>query len=315
MSAAPEQRRRLGNTGLTVPPIVFCAAPLGNVGRVITDQAKLALCGEWFEHVASPVVIDVAIEHGDGKALEVLGRILKRLEISPEEITIQLSVADPSRCRASGKMHGDISVCWDFSRSLLDDAYHPKLICLENPSDSALRYARGLKALGAVLGVGVVAQDASSLAMRGDGGEFDCVTLRSGSSIMRHSPEIIAAMSELGRRDVPIIMSGVFEGGFLVGGNRLEGRLLNAEDGKDRSLLAWRKSFVALCDGHGVSPAHACIQFALALPGVVAVRLTSSYADRIAENVHSVRQKVPPNFWGSMKEEGLLSSDLPLSFE
>jgi D-threo-aldose 1-dehydrogenase len=118
-------------------------------------------------------------------------------------------------------------------------------------------------------------------------------------------------MAELEARQIPIIVSGVFDGGFLVGGNRLDGRVLSAEDPADRSLLTWRTSFAALCHGHGVTPAQASIQFALSGPGVVAVVLNSSHPDRAADNIAFVERTVPDAFWASMKEEGLLAADYP----
>src|SRR5436190_1774479 len=110
------------------------------------------------------------------------------------------------------------------------------------------------------------------------------IVLTGGCTLLRHPAERRASMAELAARQIPIIGSGVFDGGFLVGSNRLDGRVPSAEDPADRSLLAWRASFAALCHGHGVTPVQACIQFALAGPGVVAVMLTSSHADRVAEN-------------------------------
>ena len=47
-------------------------------------------------------------------------------------------------------------------------------------------------------------------------------------------------------------------------------------------------------------------------PSVVAVLVESSYPDRVAENINSVCQKVPDNFWASMKEEGLLAKEWQL---
>ena len=111
--------------------------------------------------------------------------------------------------------------------------------------------------------------------------------------------------------EIPIILTGVFGGGFLVGGNRLDGQTVSLDNDAERRSIAWRKAFVSLCDGHGITPSHACIQFALSLPGVVAVQIDSSYSDRVAENICSVFVEVPANFWASMREEGLLSVDLP----
>ena len=138
----------------------------------------------------------------------------------------------------------------------------------------------------------------------------DWITVACGPTLMRHPPNLLASLAEIQRRQIPVIISGVFEGGFLVGANRLDGRLLRSEDDPDRSTLAWRKAFVALCDGHGISPAHACIRFALALPGVVAVRVESSYADRVAQ-IRSSLTEVSANFWASMQEEGLLRTGIP----
>jgi D-threo-aldose 1-dehydrogenase len=307
MAALLDQHRLLGETGLSAPPIVFGTSALGNVGRVITEQSKLAICGEWFQKVAPPVMIEVAYEHGNGMALEVLGRILQRMEIGNDEVILCLSVGRSELAAASDVVH----LHWEKSCRLLGDDYCPKLISIAPGSEDALQAAIELKAAGDVRGIGLEVSDGSEL-NRAAAAEADWFSLRGGFTIMRHGPELLKSMVSIDGRHIPIIVAGVFERGFLVGGNRLDGRVLSSEDTADRSLLAWRKSFVALCDGHGISPAHACVQFGLSAPGVVAVTLESSYADRVAENVAAVTRSVPPNLWQSMKEEGLLAEDYPI---
>jgi D-threo-aldose 1-dehydrogenase len=168
-----------------------------------------------------------------------------------------------------------------------------------------------LKASGLVFGIGLEFSDFAGVTGSAVT-DFDWITLRGGCTILRHPPEVLAFMAKLAPRQIPVIASGVFERGFLVGGNRLDGCALNPQDAADRSRLAWRKSFVALCDGHGISPAQASVQFVLSAPSVVAVTLESSYVDRVAENVSAVSRKAPPNFWQSMKEEGLLDENYPI---
>jgi D-threo-aldose 1-dehydrogenase len=68
---------------------------------------------------------------------------------------------------------------------------------------------------------------------------------------------------------------------------------------------------VALCHGHGITPARACIEFALSAPGIAAVAINTSHRDRIAENVASAITPVPSVFWSSMKDERLLAEDYP----
>ena len=135
--------------------------------------------------------------------------------------------------------------------------------------------------------------------------------LANSLTVMRHPPELLAFVAELAAKDVAIINSAVFHAGFLVGGKYFDYRVVSPENDADRPLFAWRKSFVALCEAHGVSPMHACVQFGLSVPGVVAVALNTSHADRIRENVAAVSTPVPPQFWASLKEEGLLAKDYP----
>jgi D-threo-aldose 1-dehydrogenase len=288
----------LSLSGRPVPPIVFGTAALGNVPHVIPEQRKLEICGEWFQQVESPVFIDAAYAHGDGLALEVLGRMLQRLDVKGDEVVIHLTL-DANR----------VADNWEKSCRLLGSKYRPKLVSICNADESAWRAISQLKAAALVLGTGVVARDLGSLSSLTP--SVDWVVLTGGFTPMRHPAELLASMAELAARKIPVVVSGVFDGGFLVGNNRLDGRVLSAEDPADRSLLTWRTSFAALCHGHGITPAQACIQFALSGPAVVAVLLNSSHPDRVAENIASVERAVPDAFWESMKEEGLLAADYP----
>jgi D-threo-aldose 1-dehydrogenase len=277
---------------------VFGTAALGNVPQVIPEQRKLEICGEWFQHVEPPVFIDTAYRHGDGLALEVLGRMLRRLDLEVDQVVFHLTL-DADR----------VADDWEKSCRLLGSKYRPKLVSVCDADENAWRAVGELKSAGLVIGAGVATRDFGALISLAP--SPDWMVLTGGLTLMRHRAGLLASMAELAARQIPIIVSGVFDGGFLVGSNRLDGRVPSAEDPADRSLLTWRTSFVALCHGHGVTPAQACIQFALSRPGVVAVLLNSSHPDRVAENASYVQRLVPDLFWASMKEEGLLATDYP----
>ncbi|MEO7403980.1 MAG: aldo/keto reductase [Burkholderiales bacterium] len=312
MKILRDQQRAFGGTGLSVPPIAFGTAALGNVSCVVPDQTKLAICGEWFRGVEPPVLIDVAYGYGNGMALEVLGRALRRLDIASAEIVICLNLGcSSSRDVAERPNYAQINECWAKSCRLLGDAYQPKLVSISDADEEAWRAVSELKAAGSVRGVGLVASDLRAAKEQARTIDLDWITLAGGCTLMRHSPEVFAVMAELAERQIPLIVAGVFDGGFLAGDNQLDGRTLNPDDPANRTWFAWRKAFVALCDGHGISPAQACIQFSLSAPGVVAVLLDSSYPDRVAANIESVRQEVPENFWASLREEGLLVTGFP----
>jgi D-threo-aldose 1-dehydrogenase len=299
MKISAAQRRPLGATGLAVPPIIFGTAALANQPGVIAEQRKLAICGEWFQHIEPPVFVDVSYRHGDGMALEVLARLLRRLDITRDEVVIHLSM-DSERVEQD----------WKKSCLLLDDEFCPKLLSIVDATKDAWQIANDLRHSARICGMGLVYSDGTTnFSLPPDA---DWLVLSQGLSVMHDPRTTLPFLSGLVDKSVPIIVSGVFGGGFLVGGNCLNGRLINSDDPSNRSLLAWRTAFVALCHGHGVTPAHACIQFALSAPGVVAVKLDSSHPDRVAANVQAVATKVPDAFWASMKEEGLLSTEFPI---
>src|SRR3954464_14928727 len=233
MMFSADQRRPFGSSALLAPPIVFGSSALGNVPRVIPEQRKLEICGEWFKHVEPPVFIEAAYKHGTGFALEVLGRMLRRLELMSDEVIIHLTLdADHT------------TEDWEKSCRLLGSEFQPKLVSICGTNESAWQAVWDLKAAGHVLGAGVATKNFDALSSLMS--SLDWIVLTGGFSVMRHSPVLLASMAELAARQIPIMVSGVFDGGFLVGSNHLDGRVLSADDPTDRSLLTWRTAFVAL---------------------------------------------------------------------
>jgi len=293
-----DQRRPLGRTGLSIPPTVFGTAALANLPRVIPEQRKLAICGAWFQNVEPPVFVDVSYDDGDGMSLEVLSRMLRHLEVAASEVAVHLTL--------DGKHFVDH---WEKSCRLLGGDYHPKLLSVRGADQRAIETLCDFKRSGRVSGVGIATNDLRAFDVSFP--EIDWIVLTQGFSLMHHPAELFSTMADFARRQISIIAKGIFGGGFLVGGNCLEGDLLSSDDEASRALFAWRTAFAALCYGHGITPAGACIQFALSAPGVVAIELNTSYPDRVAENIESATIKIPSAFWASMKEEGLMSPDYP----
>jgi D-threo-aldose 1-dehydrogenase len=341
--------RPLGKSGLVVPPIVFGCSALGNLYRVISDVAKLEIVSAWFDHVAPPVFIDTAGKYGAGLALEVLGKSLDKFEIPPGNVLISSKLgwkraplvtpeptfepgvwADIEHDAVQRISYDGILECWEESCQLLGDQYRPKLVSVHDPDEylasarspeercarfddivGAYRALAELKQQGRVLGVGVGAKDWRVVEEIASVIELDWVMLANSLTVMRHPPELLELVARLAEQQIGIINSAVFHAGFLLGGKYFDYRVVSPENDADRSLFAWRKSFVSLCEAHGITPLHACVQFGLSVPGVVAVALNTSHADRIEENVRAVSLPIPPQFWESLKEEGLIAKDYP----
>src|SRR5262249_2929029 len=122
------ERTRLGESGLPLPPIVFGTAALANLLQVIPEQRKLEICVAWFQKVAPPVFVDVAYRDGEGVALEVLGRMLRRLDVAGEEIVVHLTLD-------ADQLAND----WEKSCRLLGSEYAPKLVSLRGANERAWR--------------------------------------------------------------------------------------------------------------------------------------------------------------------------------
>ena len=60
-----------------------------------------------------------------------------------------------------------------------------------------------------------------------------------------------------------------------------------------------------------MKPADVCVQFGLAVPGVVSVALNTGKPERIKENVASATNEIPDALWRALKDEDLLERDFP----
>lgn len=349
LKLSAEYYRPLGNTGLRVPPIVFGCSALGNLYRVIPDVAKLEIVSSWFDHVSPPVFVDTAGKYGAGLALEVLGGALTRFEIPPGDVLISSKLGwkrtpllTPQPTFEPGVWENiehdavqrisyeGILECFDESCQLLGAPYRPQLVSVHDPDEylaaaassaerakrfddvvAAYRALAELKHSGQVVGVGVGAKDWRVIEEIASVIPLDWVMLANSLTVMRHPPELLDFVSRLVEQGIGIINSALFHAGFLVGGKFFDYRVIDSTNDADRPLFAWRRSFVSICEAHGVSPMHACVQFGLSVPGVAAVALNTSHADRIQENVAAVSKPMPPQFWASLKEEGLIANDYP----
>jgi D-threo-aldose 1-dehydrogenase len=319
MQITPHHHRPFGSTALQVPPIMFRTCALGNSRRVITNQSKLAICGEWFKNVSPPVLINISLSEGDETAIRAVARALDRLEISPQEVTLCLTLSGHAlhlsgestinalhdAARAIGGKHWPQLVLIDASTHLASATAAQRRVRLSEIQTTCTALAK--TKLNDTAAVGIAADDWRLVKEIQSAVELDWINLIGGVTLFQHSPEMLDFLAEQADRRVAVVASSVFQGGFLLGGSNLGDRTIDPQAQSDQKAIAWRKAFAALCQGHGVDPAHACIQFCLAVPGVVAVSVDTSHADRIAKNAQHAATVVTPAFWASMKEEGLLA--------
>ncbi len=346
MTVSQSTHRRFGATGLQIPRVVFGTGSLGNLFLAIGDDAKRELVREWFAQMPKPVAIDNAGKYGAGLSLEVLGRELAALGIDRSDVIISNKLAwrrvplttpeptfepgvwiDIEHDAVQDISYNGILRCYEDGCRMLGE-YQPQLISVHDPDEyldsaadaddrnkrlddirGAYRALAELRDAGKAAGVGVGSKDWRVIRELDQHCELDWVMIANSFTIMDHPPELVEFIDALTNRDIAVINSAVFHGGFLVGGNSFDYRPIDPTDPEDADRLKWRERFQAVCERHGQQPFDAAVAFAISHPGIASVAMSTSRPDRIAEMVHAATTPLAPEFWQSMRGEGLIDQD------
>jgi D-threo-aldose 1-dehydrogenase len=331
---------------IQLPKIIFGSSALGNLYEIVPEGTKRAIVSEWIRTQPNPV-IDSAGKYGAGLALEKIGYYLDELGVSPENVLISnklgwrripLTASEPTfepgawfglEHDAEQKISYDgILECYEQGNSLLGK-YNAQLLSVHDPDEylaaatsaedarhryqdilGAYRALEELRKSGNARGIGVGSKDWTIIKrLFEDGVSLDWVMFANSFTLLTHPQEVMDFMEELHASRVTIINSAVFNAGFLIGGKYFDYQIIDEKDRPD--LFGWRRRFNELCALHEISPALACCQFALSPPGVAALALNTSKAERVADNVALVETPVPAEFWQALKQVGLLSPDYP----
>ncbi|MBN2611146.1 MAG: aldo/keto reductase [Bacteroidales bacterium] len=343
-------KKKLGKTGLSIPPIIFGTSALGNLYAEIAFEVKLKIVKECFNHVASPVVFDSAGKYGAGMALEMLGKCLEQLEIPSEDVIISnklgwqqvpLTTDEPTFEKGAWKnishdavqtiSYDGILKCFEQGNLLLGK-YKPGLVSVHDPDEyvaqgadndekkqlylnilDAYRALSELKKSGLVSGIGVGAKDWHIIKRLAGDVDLDWVMFANSMTIYRHPPELLTFMKELQKQDIGIVNSAVFNAGFLIGGEYFDYVKIKPDTSENKAIFKWREDFFDVCKRFAIEPYVACVNFGLRPHGVISISLNTSNPKRVKNNVESVVSGVPNEFYKEMKEKGLISNDFEYS--
>ncbi len=339
----------LGQTGLSIPPIIYGTSFLGNLYKELPWETKLSIIKEWFASVAGPVVIDTAGKYGAGLALEVIGNGLRELGISPDQIIISnklgwkrvaLSSKEPTfepgawinleHDAIQEISYQGILDCWEQGCKLLGSSYKPALVSVHDPDEylavainsenrlkriedikEAYMALEELKQQGEIKGIGIGSKDWQVIRELHENVKFDWVMLANSLTLYTHPGEILHFIQELSEEGIGIINSAIFNAGFLTGGTYFDYRLLQPSNEADNERLNWRANFFNVCNDFKIEPGDACLHFALSPPEVSAVALNPSKPERIKRNVQVINSSLPNAFWNSLKEQHIIDPEYP----
>ena len=328
---------------IPLPPVVFGTSGLGNIYEAIPYERKLAIVSACVTHSPGIPVFDSAGKYGAGLSLEVLGKCLEELNVHPDEVLIsnklawyQTPLTTPEPTFEKGiwiDMKNDavqkisyegILECFEQGNELLGK-YNSQMVSVHDPDEylatarneeedqklyqdilDAYRALADLKKQGRARSIGIGSKDWRVIQRIAKDVDLDWVMIANSLTVHSHPKELIDFIAELHAKDVAIINSAVFNGGFLIGSNFYNYVEVDDSTERGRALLAWRQQFFKLCEEYGIQPAEACFSFGSNIPGVKSVALSTTKPEKVKGNIEMATKKIPQEFWDAMKEKGLM---------
>ena len=332
------------STSIKLPPVIFGSSGLGNLYEAVPYETKLNIIKACVENAPNGVAMfDTAGKYGAGLALDVLGKCLKELNVPQDKVIIsnklgwyQVPLTTPEPTFEKGIWVGinhdavqkisynGILECFKQGNELLGD-YNSQMASIHDPdeylaaavnaNDEIKRYAdileaykalHELKQQGKIISVGVGAKNWKSIQRISKEVKLDWVMIANSLSVHSHPADLIAFVKELHQKGTTIINSAVFNGGFLVGRDFYNYKLVDKNTAEGKALYDWRAKFFTLCQSFNIQPAEACFNFGFNTPGIDSVALSTSLPEKVRTNVSMATKQIPKDFWLAMKHQGLL---------
>nr|WP_211116617.1 aldo/keto reductase [Glycomyces buryatensis] len=318
------ERRRIGNTEVSVSSFGLGCAPLGGLYEPVTPQAVAATIAAALDGGVRH--FDTAPHYGAGLSEQRVGSALS-----------SRSEADVTISTKYGRVLVDHEGTWDLwaepngKASAFDFSYraahssheesldrlgidHVDIALIHDPDDHPDEALAGtykalaeLKAAGRVgaIGIGMNSTDAAAdLLSRAD---FD-VALIAGRYTLLDQSALDRLYPLCRSRGVSVIAAGVFNSGILA--DPRPGATFNYA-AADRQLLDRALAISRICDGHGVPLRAAALQFPAAHPAVASILVGARTPEEIEDALAMYRHPIPGALWHDLRSAGLLPEEAP----
>jgi D-threo-aldose 1-dehydrogenase len=329
---------------MKIPSVIFGTSTLGNLYEALPFEVKLSIVRECIKHAPDGIAMfDTAGKYGAGLALEVLGQCLEQLQVPSNKVIINnklgwyrvpLTTPQPTfegdvwkdlKYDAIQRISYDgIIACYEQGNNLLGK-YQTQMVSVHDPdeylaaaineADSVKRYndileaykaLQVLKQAGKISSIGIGAKNWRTIQRIAKDVTLDWVMIANSLSVKTHEQSLLEFINVLHEQGVTIINSAVFNGGFLVGKDYYNYKLVDSNTDEGRALLHWRTQFFTLCKQFNILPAEACFSFGFNIPGVHSVAVSTSHPDVVQHNIALASKQVPAAFWKAMQAQGLL---------
>ena len=325
-----------------LPRVIFGTSGLGNLFNEPSYASKRDTVAEVIKHSGNVAVFDSAGKYGAGLALECLGQSLKELGISPSAVQIsnklgwkRVPLTSPEPTFEPGAWvnlkhdaiqtisYDGIMECYHQGNELLGD-YPARFVSIHDPDEylaaaasaqdrakrlneilEGYRALNDLKQKGEVDSIGIGSKDPRVIDEISKLVKLDWAMFACSLTPYTHEPHVVELIERLGREQVQILNSAVFNSGFLTGGNYYNYQLVTPTTHPE--LFKWREAFFALCKKHNADPAAVCVQFSFRFPAVTSVALNTTSPSRVAGNIALAAAQISDELWEDLMQAGLIA--------
>lgn len=324
--------RALGRQGLTVGPLSFGAATLGNLYREVDDaSAADTLDAVWQSGVR---YVDTAPHYGLGLSERRVGRALRNRP--RDEVVVSTKVGRVLEPVQAAQGERDLDNLFDVPRDhvrVLDysrdgvvrsleaslarlDLERVDIVYVHDPDDyativldEALPALDDLRRQGVIRSFGVGMNQSALPAEFVRHSDLDIV-MEAGRYTLLDQSALDDLLPVALERGVSIVAAGVFNSGLL------------ARDRPDPTshydyataapeLVERATRMAEICERHGATLPQAAAQFPLGHPAVATVCLGARSREQAHRNALLFETPVPSSVWAELKDQGLMRVDAP----
>lgn len=337
ISSARIPLRRLGRTDLRVSVLGFGTAPLGDLYARLEDANAVATVER---AVALGInLIDTSPFYGHGLSEHRCGTAVRRMD--RESLILCTKVGrwiDPlhGRSDANGFVGGHPH------RAVVDYSYDGTMRSVEqsllrlgtdrldlllihdvdgwthgDALEARFSEAMGgayvaldrLRSEGVVAGIGVGVNEAEMCIRFAQAGDFDTMLLAGRYSLLEQ-PALAAFLPLALRKDIGVMLGGVFNSGILATGAVPDAKYNYAA--APPAIMEKVARIQRVCTAHRVALPTAALHFAMAHPAVASVVLGAQSPQEVERNVACLAADIPARLWADLIAEKLLDADVPL---
>jgi D-threo-aldose 1-dehydrogenase len=323
--------RPLGRAGVTVGPLAFGGAPLGNLGREVSEQnARGALAAAWESGVR---YFDTAPHYGLGLSerrfgAELAGRPRDELIISTKvgRLLMPNDTAAPSVDQEGFAVAATSVRVRDYSRdgvlrsleSSLDRLQLERIdvVFVHDPDDfyraaldGAFPALEELRSQGVIRSYGAGMNQSEMLADFVRNTDLDVVLL-AGRYTLYEQDALDELLPLCAQRGVSVVAGGVFNSGLLATDRPSAEATYNYAPAPPE-VVARVNRIADVCERYGMTLPAAAVQLVLRHPVIATACLGARSAAEVRRNATLLDAPAPEALWDELKAERLLREDAP----